>query len=164
MAVDMVQLRVEVFNRTRFHMVENMLERPTDDEIDCALFDALDDINSAAPTTNFTIDKICEMTDKRWKRMLIFGGAKNTVGMLVADWTANGFDAQIEEFNVPSKLSDYSSLWTELTNQFNDMLDKLKKSTQKFAKMATYSTSPESDLRYSSQRRYFNYQIMYRVG
>jgi len=70
-------LRESIFKRYRFNKIDNMLPMPETLEIEAAIADAVQDINSFPPETSFTFDQIYDGADPRWKRMLYMGAAKN---------------------------------------------------------------------------------------
>ena len=75
----MEELRGQIHKRTRFREIESVIEPPENDEIDAAIFDAVDDINSLEPETTYTLDQILELTDTRWKRLVFLGACSNVI-------------------------------------------------------------------------------------
>ena len=120
-----------VYKRYRFNEVDNMLTAPASLEVEAAIADAVQDINSFPPETTYTFDWIYEGADPRWRRMLYMGSAKNICELLLTDWTANGFEAQIDDLNVTSKLADYQALYDILDGQWNKKMEGLKGTSQK---------------------------------
>ncbi|HEC63792.1 MAG TPA: hypothetical protein ENI23_00695 [bacterium] len=134
----------EMDTKYRLICIETVLDRPPDeDEKSAALFDALQDINSAPPQTFFSMENIAGSvesnvwsipSDTRWLRLLLLGAARSMAQTLIWDWTANGFIANIDDFEIESKLSDFQALESQLSERFNEILEKLKETSQKFVK------------------------------
>jgi len=134
----------EIKKRGRFSTIEGYVVTPSDSEITSAIYDTLDDINSFPPQTGYELSSIYENHDTRWKRLVIYGAVANVLSILVVDWVDKGIDADINDMSIQSKKSDYESLRDHYIEQFNDKLEKLKKSSQKFVKRGTYSTRVRS--------------------
>ena len=139
----------------RFTAFDVMVPEPDDEEIYMAVFEALDDINSMAPQTHFTLDAVYENTDPRWKRLVVLGAAAYSLDFMIFELTANGVDVQIGEIQDASKLADISSLRGQVFEQFQQLLEKLKTSSQKFCRSFTYDTVQKFSS--TSNRRYINY-------
>lgn len=138
---EMAAIRSEVEKRSRFSQILSLVEPPEDDELDAAIYDALDDINSLEPSTNYSLENIIGSTDTRWKRLLYLGAAHNAVGMLLKDWTANGIDVDLGDgVALASKLSDYQTLHSDLKDEFDDKLEKLKTAALKISRVSHFST------------------------
>lgn len=124
-------LKEAIFKRYRFDKIDNMLPTTESLEVEAAIADAVEDINAFPPETSYTFDWIYEGNDPRWRRMLYIAAAKNICEMLLADWAANGFDAQIDDLNVNTKIGDYQTLYTTLDEQWNKKMEQLKGTSQK---------------------------------
>jgi len=149
----------EVEDRYRFNLIENLLPRPAKLEKRVAVFDAVQEINSYPPQTAHTLEQIMDPNgDPRWIRLIYIGTAKNIVAMLVSDWTSNGLDASIGDLSLESKLDEYRTLQESLNTEFDDRLEKLKETSQRFVRGisgASYSnplTNPSSPLYRASMR------------
>lgn len=127
-------IRSEVKLRTRFDLIDFLLEKPTDSEIRAAIEDAVADVNHYPPHTNYTADQMVE--NHQLRRVLYVAAAKNAVRTLHHDWTENGFDASIGngELSLPSKLSDVASLYDSLKDEFETMVDTYKRASLKIVK------------------------------
>lgn len=125
-----------VKGRTRFPIMENILEAITDDEIGYAVLDALDEINSFEPETKFTLVDVWTQEDTRWKRLLLLGANKNSILTLLNDWTQRGFDVDIAngEIRQEDRRERINDLYSTLNDRFDDLLDRLKRTSQRFAK------------------------------
>jgi len=134
-------IRSEVYKRSRFNELDTLIDIPNDDEIDAAIYDSLDDINSTEPASDFTIESIMSNSDTRWKRLLYLGASKGVVQTLLFDWTAHGIDVDLGDgVAVSSKLPDYQSLFQLLDEQFDKLLDKLKASSSKLSRVSHFNT------------------------
>lgn len=132
-------VREQIEKRTRFSQIENYIDVPQDPEIDAAIFDAVAEINSAAPETSYTVESIFESTDPRWLRLLCLGAAKNVVQLLIFDWSGNEVDVDFGDgVTFQSKLDNYRSLYDKLSDEFHTRLDELKKSSMKISKVSTF--------------------------
>ncbi len=138
----MEELRGQIHKRTRFPEIESVIEPPENDEIDAAIFDAVDDINSLEPETSHSLDSILEMSDTRWKRLVILGASANVIRMILFDWTANGIDIDLGDgVQLSTKVGEYESLLSNLREEFDDKLEKLKTAALKISKVRTFTTS-----------------------
>ena len=54
--------------------------------------------------------------------------------MLSFHWTAEGFDASVEDMGESNRLSEYSSLLSAVTDEFDKNLERLKQTSQRFIK------------------------------
>lgn len=125
----------EVDARFRFKLVDNLLRPPTTMEKQVAIFDALAEINSYPPETLYKLENVISSDgDPRVKSLLYLGTARNVCRTLLMDWTANGFNLQVEEFNVEDRRDRYEQLMSTLTQQFESQLQQYKTSTGKFIK------------------------------
>lgn len=141
MAVDMDKLRAEIEKRGRWSQILSLIEPPESFEIDAAIFDALDDINSWEPNTRYTLEWVVDNSDTRWLRALYEGAAYRIVDLLVKDWTANGIDVDLGDgVALSSKLSDYSSLRDSLKSSFEEGIERLKTTVLKTSRVKTFST------------------------
>jgi len=111
----------------RFPQIDNLLPLPTDEEIKLAIQLSIDDINVYPPKTSVTIESAANSVDA-WYSTVILGACKNTVRTLIADWTANGINANIDSLTLESKLSDYQALYERFLTDFNERLERIKKS------------------------------------
>jgi len=125
----------EVDARFRLPGIDNLLTAPTTLEKQVAIFDALAEINSAPPETQYLLENVLAFDgDPRVKSLLYLGTGKNIIRTLLADWTANGFTLNLEEFNIEDRLSRYESLLSLIQTQFTDQLTNYKTATGKFVK------------------------------
>lgn len=111
----------------RFGTIDNLLEIPSDDEIKIAINIALDDINSFPPKTSQTVLGAVQNQDA-WYTTLMYGACKNILWTLLCDWTANGIDAQLDSLSIQSKRPDYEALFSNAKEQFENRLERIKKS------------------------------------
>lgn len=132
-----VRTRFELFN----DLVGDIVKKPDYDEIVAAIYDGLGDINSREPATKYSIEFIMNNPDTRWKKALMLVSSRNVIQSLIFDWTANGMSAQIEDLSIENKLDDYHRLYEILTNQFDDLIDKLKHSALRYYRTAIFSTN-----------------------
>lgn len=136
-----------------------MVPNPSPDEITASIYDILDDINSFAPETHFTLENIANMTDVRWKRLIVLGAAALCFDVMIAELTANGVDIQVGDFNLPSKLTDISAFRENWYAQFTTLLERLKISSQRFVRFKKYATRPAPTTSYNRLMKY-NYSRM----
>ncbi len=135
------EIRGDVDRRTRITQIDNFINPPTVKEVDAAIFDALQDINSFEPMTSFSIEGIHADADGRWYRALTLGSAKNIVQMLIFDWTAHGMDVDLGDgVALASRLSDYESLRSALSDEFVALVERLKASTQRHVNLQHFHT------------------------
>lgn len=133
----LVSILGELEERYRFSMNDNLLDnKPTDDEIKAAIWDAMGEINSAPPATDFDLKTMYDehKDGNPWRTILYFGSAKNIIRLLMNHWNAEGFNANLGDLQAESKFGDFSSLYGTLDTEFNERLEKLKKSTQRHIK------------------------------
>jgi hypothetical protein len=150
------KLLEEVKRLGRFKTLDTMVDSVTDDEITDAVFNAIDDVNGFPPETGFSLEQISEMTDTRWKRCVVLRAAANCIDNLLFQWTADGIDVTVGEFQVTNKTSDYSSLRDALNEKYDVLIEKLKAATQNFSSARGYNLSNSGTLwqyrRYNSGR------------
>lgn len=133
----------ELDARYRFPAHDNLTSKLTPEEKKAALFDALQDINAFPPQTFFLMEQVSPVAaDPRWARLLYLGAAVNCYKTLIADTTANGFTLQVDEFNVDSRLDEYKNLHDTLKTDFEEKLEKLKTTSQKFIKGTSAGPRP----------------------
>ena len=127
---------IQVKARTRYPLMENILEAIDDSEIEVALLDALDEINSYAPQTQFKFVDVWTQEDTRWKRMLLLGANKNSILTLLNDWTQRGFDVNIAngEISQDDRREKINELYSTLQEQFDNVLQRLKETSQKVSR------------------------------
>lgn len=127
----------EVNLRYRLDNIDNLLAGPTDNEQEVAVMDALAEVNSFPPETQYAIDWVFgENGDPRVRNLVYLATARNVIRMLVSHWTSEGFSLSLEEFNVEDRLPRYEALMNTLTQQFEDQVLQYKTATQKFSKLA----------------------------
>lgn len=132
----------EVERKARFHLIDDLVSKPSTDELKDAIYDAMDDINSTEPETAYKVQEVLDMTDTRLKRLLTIGASRNAIQTLIYDWTANGLDADLGNgISVANRLGDFQSLHQQLTDEFNDRLEKFKASALKTSSVTHFRTS-----------------------
>jgi hypothetical protein len=138
-----IEAIAETKNRFRYPLMENVLEAITDEEIEYALLDSLDEINSMGPQTHFTFLDVWTGADTRWKRILLLGANKNSLLTLLNDWTQRGFDLNIANGEIvqDDRREKINELYGTLVERFDDLLTKLKETSQKFSKGFTSSNN-----------------------
>lgn len=138
--VDMEALRAELEKRNRWKQMESFLPQPTSLEIDAAIFDALDEINSHEPCTNYTLSWVVSNQDTRWLKLVFEGASYRVTDMLVKDWAANGLDVDLGDgVALESKLGDFSSLRDSLKDTFVENLERLKTACLKYSLVSRFS-------------------------
>lgn len=130
---------LEVCRRYRFLQYENALENLDKEEIYDAITDALEEINEYPPRSQRTLLDFVKL-GIRYRRLLIMGAARNAVSTLVSIWTSNGIDVSVEDLSVSSKLGDFQSLLSTLTEQFEKALTEMKQKDKLCITSFTYST------------------------
>lgn len=123
--------------RYRLSKMDNLLENPpTIDEAEEFIFDALQDINSFPPQTFFTIEQVYDQDasgyDPRWKTLLFLAICKYAILQQVVHWTGEGLEGQIDELVAENRRSDYESLLSFITEEFDKKCERLKATSQKF--------------------------------
>lgn len=126
------QIVTEVSTRYRFGEIDGMLPKPRLLEMQAAVLDALQEINSFPPVTTTTLESLfTEDADTRWTVLLYLGTAKNILHTLIFDFTANGFSQQLGEFSVEDRLDQYRSLYDTINQEFTTRLQGFKESVTK---------------------------------
>lgn len=134
-------LRADVNKRIRFVDFDMMVPVPTEDELDCALFDALDDINTEPPQTFFSLETVYTSTDTRWKRLLCMGAIYIVLDTMITELTANGLDVQIAEFTVSGKMGELAELRNYYKERFLEQAAKLKRTSSFRSRYRPYRTT-----------------------
>jgi hypothetical protein len=130
-----VQALSDLDSRYRFTQCSNLISNLTDVEKKCAMFDALQDINSLPPQTSWALSDLMNPDgDPRWLRWFYLATARNCVRVLISDWTQNGFEDVIDEFKVEDRLDRYTKFASYLDTVFHEGAEELKKTSQKFFK------------------------------
>lgn len=144
----------ELARRYRFFKYFNALENLNKEEIIDALYDALEEINEMTPQSDYTLLKLVSR-GRRYRRVLILGAAKYCVITLISHWTSDGIDVTVEDLSVSSKLSDFQSLLSTISDQFTERLKELKAYDRLTIKTSTFSTGA---------RRFATASVTTRVG
>lgn len=131
----------ELMRRFRFNKYDNMVDAPTHRlEAEDALYDCLEDINSfIQPHTSWDLLHFVKK-GRRYRRLLLLGAAKNLLLMLTSEWTANGVDVVIEDFQVDNKTGDIKDLYNELKDLFTEQLQQMKEYDRLTVKYSTFTT------------------------
>ena len=134
--IDLVNaILAEVQTRYRLLAMNNLRPSLTDDEICCALYDAVDVINNYPPATQFTVEQLfAKQGDPRFRGVYYLAVGQKLLTTLLWDWTANGFDQTFNNFKVETKLGDYQLLQERITEQLMEQLKQMKEATQHFIK------------------------------
>jgi hypothetical protein len=98
-------------------------------------------VNSFPPQTFFSLEAIATQNDTRWKRCVVLRAAANCLDNLLFQWTADGIDLQIGEFEVENKTGDYGNLRDNLNEKYGELIEKLKVASQNFTRVSTYNPS-----------------------
>ncbi len=109
----------------RFDQLDNLLPKPTDDEIRIAIDITVDDINSVPPRTSSTLLGSINSADAFYTTIM-YGTCKNVLWSLLVDWTGNGIDAQLDSLSLQSRRSDYESLFRLAEEMFEKRLSNIK--------------------------------------
>lgn len=131
----------EIDKRTRFDQMNNLIDLPSKEEKIAALLDTISDINVAPPRTSYKLDNMWEATDPRLERLVVQGASVLVLDTLIYDWTANGVDASIDEFDLPSRLADFKDLMSTIMEQFEKNLGRLKITNTRVLKGRNYQSS-----------------------
>lgn len=129
----------EVARRYRFFSYLNALENLRRDEVLDALYDALEEINETTPQSDYSLLKLVTR-GQRYRRVLILGAAKYCVITLISHWTSDGIDVTVEDLSVSSKLGDFQSLLSTITDQFTEKLKELKAYDRLAIRTSQFST------------------------
>jgi hypothetical protein len=68
----------------------------------------------------------------------VLRAAANCLDNLLFQWTADGIDVTIGEFQVDNKTNDYSSLRDSLNEKWEFLIEKLKVASQNFSGSRNY--------------------------
>jgi hypothetical protein len=124
-AYDRVTRDVKIW--CRFDSIDNLLPKPTDQEIQIAANIAVDDINTTPPLSNVTLLGSVTANDAYYTTIM-YGTCKNILWTLLMDWTANGIDAQLDSLSLESRRPYYEQLFQTANENFTNRLEKLKAS------------------------------------
>nr|DAR64696.1 MAG TPA: hypothetical protein [Caudoviricetes sp.] len=146
--MDLTPVIEEVKRRCRYDKIDDIIEKPSDLDIEDAIYDSLADINSLEPETSFSLDFILsegdyrDNKDHRWRRVFILGACAHSLQALTYDWTHNGFDADLNNgVAVKDRLSDYKDLMSTMKQEFDTRLQALKTASQKFSRVSHFITN-----------------------
>jgi hypothetical protein len=157
------EIRKDIDKRSRISVIDNFIDKPTVREVDSAIFDAVQDINSFAPMTSFTIESIHGSADGRWYRALTLGAARNVINMLILDWTAHGMSVDLGDgVSLDTKLGDYTSLHSLLTEEFEKLVERLKETTQRAVIVTHFKTNRTGSKNGAFSKRAANFSRMTR--
>lgn len=124
--------------RWRFSKQDNLLDYPpTKEELDEQVPSALGEINAFPPVTAWTLEDCYNDVVGGRRSLLIFGAAKNVVQLLESHWLGEGFSGQIGDLQAEDKLSNFQSVYSQIETTFNDRLEKLKTTKEKYIKSAS---------------------------
>lgn len=115
--------------RGRFDKIDNPIEQPSDADLENALKDSLSYLNRMPPESSYGWDTVVS-GDPRLLPIVYKVAQKLTLEMLVHDWTHNGYDIRLEEFDLPSKLGEYQALVGQLDAEIERDFAEFKKSEQ----------------------------------
>lgn len=124
----------EVLNRYSFDTIVNLIGPPQREQILAGLEDALAEMNSIGPETSFTIHSVMVGSDTRWKRFLYKGAAKNVMAMMSVMFATSSYAIDIGELKVDDRLSEIKDMADKLNDEFISGVEKLKVTSQRFAK------------------------------
>lgn len=129
--------------RYRFLTADNLIDVITNDEIDAAILDAVDEINSFPPQTSFDTAYYETNSDPRWGRLLLICAAKNVLETLYNDWIQNGVDARVGngEFEIGDRTQSISDLLNHVTEEYEKKAEQLKTTSQRFIHGVSAPTS-----------------------
>ena len=117
----------DVVTWCRFDQIDNLLPKPTGEEVRIAINLAVDDINTTPPRTSATLLSSVNSADAYYTTIM-YGACKNVLWTLLVDWTANGVDAQLDSLSLSSRRPDYEALFNLANDEFNRRLERIKAS------------------------------------
>lgn len=107
----------------RLDQQDNGVPPPTDAEMEVALEDALNYINSYPPQSDLTVEKVVnDNSYKRYITLVCYGTLKYTFEMMIAYISANLMDVVIDDFPISSRLNEYQSLLQTYSGQLDQRL------------------------------------------
>ena len=141
--------------RFRFADADNIIDNPTDDELNAALEDGIGYINSFPPTTRWDLDYFLnDNLGLHWKTVWYNAAAMYVLQMILTDLTANSYDVNFQELSVPDRTSSYESMLSTVKDNLDSQLETLKQSVKRFRSIGPIQ--PPFPLRYSSGYRGIN--------
>lgn len=133
----------EVKRRMRFGAYDNMINPLNNQEIEDAVYDALEEINNVPPITRFTPLTFIQ-NKRRYRRVVITCAAKFAVLTLISEWTANGLNVGVEDLSVDNKIGDFQSLLSTLNDEYKEQLQQMKQYDRLYVTSTTFSTGKTS--------------------
>lgn len=124
----------QVLNRYDFDKIVNLIGPPTREAVQAAIEDAVDEINSTGPETQFTLEWIITGPDTRWRRYLYMAAAKNIMTQMSVKFTTDSYSIDIGELQVQDRLPEIMTMANELQSRFNDEITELKLTSQRFVR------------------------------
>lgn len=123
----------EVKKRGRLDEVDNLLTTPTNEQIANAIKDSINKINTTPPESSFGWQEVI-FGDKRLLPIIYKQSIRNVIEMLVLDWTSNGDNVRLEEFELSNKLQDYQAMLGQLDAEIERDLGPFKASMSLIAR------------------------------
>ena len=118
-----------VKQRGRFKNMDNMIEALKDEDVKNAIQDSIGYLNRMPPESSYSWGDMI-YGDTRFLTMLYKVAIKLCMETLIADWTHHGYDARLEEFELPSRLPEYQALVGQLDAEIERDWSAFKKSQQ----------------------------------
>lgn len=129
----------ELVRRYRFFRYDNMIDNLTTDELEDALYDALEIINQTPPIWSGGLLDYVKL-GRRYRRLLLHGAAYYALMTLWSEWSANGMNISIEDLAVDNKTGDIQTLMDAQWNVFQELLKEMKEYDRMALKVSTFST------------------------
>lgn len=117
--------------RYPFHKSDEILPVVTGDQIQGAIEDAYNEINSEHPQTFIPMQVMFYGADTRWKSLLITGACAFLLRCRMIQWTIEGYASPIEEMPLEDKEEKYEKTWSLIDEDFRTKLSGLKVTSQR---------------------------------
>lgn len=129
----------ELVRRYRFFRYDNMIDNLTNDELEDAIYDALEIINQTPPIWSRGLLDFVAL-GRRYRRLLLHGAAYYALMTLWSEWSANGMNITIEDLGVDNKTGDIQTLMDAQWNIFQEMLKEMKEFDRQAIKVSHFNT------------------------
>ena len=120
---ELIQL---ITTKSRLDKSENMVSKPTYEEFEVAILEALADINSFPPKSAVTVESA--LANPTIKMILVTGASRYILDTVISEWVSNGQDFSIAEFEIIDRLDRYESYRDSLQDSFEKKLENAKNS------------------------------------
>lgn len=115
-----------ITTKSRLDKSENMVSKPTPEEFEVAIMEALADMNSFPPKSAVTVESA--LADSTVKMILVTGSSRYILDTVIAEWVSNGQGFAIADFEIIDRIDRYESYRDSLQDSFDKKLENAKNS------------------------------------